>query len=183
MRGRKPKLTFAIHERIVSLVRAGNYLETAAGVCGVHRTTLFRWLEKGEKQTRGKYHDLYAAVRQAQSECEARHQMVITKAAQVDWKASAWFLERVAPQRYGKQYNAGRREMVEQMLAQLEATLEPSKYADFLRRLQGGPPPSEPPKANSTVQRLLSEFSRDRDEQQAQLRAQANPDPKPEGEV
>jgi len=73
--------------------------------------------------------------------------------------------------------------MVEQMLAQLEATLESSKYADFLRRLQGGPPPSEPPKANSTVQRLLSEFSRDRDEQQAQLRALANPDPKLEGEV
>ncbi len=179
MRGRKPKLTFAVQERIIGLVRAGNYLETAAGVCGIHRTTLFRWLEKGEKQTRGKYHEFCLAVRQAQSECVARNQMMISKAAQTDWKAAAWYLERAAPQRYGKQYKAGSRETAEQMLAHLEATLERSKFVDVLRSLQGTPS-SGTPKQSPKVQDLLSGLSKSMNEP-AHLRSEANSDPNAEG--
>jgi hypothetical protein len=179
VRGRKPKLTFDIQGRIVALVRAGNYLETAAGVCGVHRTTLFRWLEKGEQQTRGKYHDFGHAVRQAQSECVARTLMVISKEAQNNWKAAAWYLERTARQGYGRQHNPGGREAAEQILAQLEKTLEPAKFADVLRCLQAPQesPPAKPPKQPTSIQQLLSALSSDGAEQQAQLHSNAGSDP------
>lgn len=46
--GRPTKLTEELRGAIVMLVVEGNYLETAAQACGVHKTTLYRWLEKAD---------------------------------------------------------------------------------------------------------------------------------------
>lgn len=46
--GRPTKLTDEMADRIVTAVRAGNYLETAAHYAGVHPATVFRWLKEAD---------------------------------------------------------------------------------------------------------------------------------------
>jgi hypothetical protein len=43
--GNQPERTITISERIVALLEQGNYLETAARSVGIHRDTLFGWLD------------------------------------------------------------------------------------------------------------------------------------------
>lgn len=51
-RGRPTVLTVEILDRICSLVRVGNYIETAANVAGVSKDTLYRWLKRGARMNR-----------------------------------------------------------------------------------------------------------------------------------
>ena len=46
----KNRATFApeLTTRIVDLVRAGNYIETAAKAAGIHKSTYYAWMERGE---------------------------------------------------------------------------------------------------------------------------------------
>jgi AcrR family transcriptional regulator len=46
--GRPTKLTPELRDRILDAVLEGNYLETAAQVAGINKTTLYRWLRKAE---------------------------------------------------------------------------------------------------------------------------------------
>lgn len=46
--GRPSKLTAAIVEQLVDAVRLGAYFETAAQAAGIDKTTLYRWLRRGE---------------------------------------------------------------------------------------------------------------------------------------
>ena len=93
----RPKLDPAVTQRIVDLIRAGNYLEVAATAAGVHRVTLHRWLRYGRKQARGRYRKFVDAVEKAQAEAESRDVALIAKAAGEDWRAAAWRLERARP--------------------------------------------------------------------------------------
>jgi transposase len=147
MRGRKPKLTAEVFSRIVDLVRIGNHLETAASTCGIHRSTLHRWLEKGEEQARGIYRQFLVAVEKAQGEAEHRDLVQIAKAAQTDWRAAAWRLERRFPRKYGTQVQATVREEIESMLAHLEKALDAETFQKVLRALDTA---SLPPTLAST---------------------------------
>jgi len=51
------KLTPERSERILRAMRAGNYLEAAARSAGVHPSTVYRWLERGERDADGPYRD------------------------------------------------------------------------------------------------------------------------------
>jgi hypothetical protein len=44
--GRPTKLTPELRDRILDAVLEGNYLETAAQVAGINKTTLYRWLRR-----------------------------------------------------------------------------------------------------------------------------------------
>lgn len=46
--GRPGKLTADIQERIIDALLEGAYMETAAQAAGVGKTTLYRWLQKGQ---------------------------------------------------------------------------------------------------------------------------------------
>ena len=98
----RPKLDEATTQKICDLLRAGNYLDTAATAAGVHKTTLHRWLRLGREQKRGRYKKFVEAVEKAQGEAEARDVALIAKQAPTDWRAAAWRLERRAPRRYGQ---------------------------------------------------------------------------------
>jgi hypothetical protein len=136
VRGRKPKLTPELSQRICEFVRAGTYLVAAAAGCGIHRGTLYRWLERGEQQSHGRYREFLLAVERAQGEAEVRDTLQIAKAAPTDWKAAAWLLERRAPTRYGKQVQATLREEMESMLAHLQAALDPITFERVLQALE-----------------------------------------------
>lgn len=127
-RGRKTKLTPAVRKRIEKAVRDGNYLNVAASLGGIHPATLFAWLKRGEEARSGLYREFRDAIVSARHEAEARNIAVIQKAAQgypvkrtvrktdadgkvveevtttreFDWRASAWYLERSFPKKYGK---------------------------------------------------------------------------------
>ena len=45
---RPTKLTPAVAERILSAIRAGNFMEVAARYAGISPSTLYRWLERGD---------------------------------------------------------------------------------------------------------------------------------------
>ena len=99
----RPKLDPTTTQRVVDLIRAGNYLEVAAMAAGIHRSTLYRWMRHGRDQKRGRYRKFLSQVEKAQAEAESRDVALIAKAAPDDWKATAWRLERKAPRRYGRE--------------------------------------------------------------------------------
>ncbi len=116
-RGRKPKIVAdpEIVQKLVNALRAGNYMEHAADYAGVHVSTVYRWLEKGngelERREQGfkpdKHLDqlceLCDAVKKAKGEAVVRAMALIQNAASSGtWQASAWFLERTQPNFFGR---------------------------------------------------------------------------------
>ena len=100
--GRPTKLTLEVQEKIVQAVAAGNYLETAAAFAGVHRFTLHRWLKIGANAKSGKHRQFCDAVQEAMAKAEIRDVAIIGQAAQKQWQAAAWRLERKFPERWGR---------------------------------------------------------------------------------
>jgi len=96
------KLHEETHNAIVQAVRAGNYLETAASYAGISKDTLYTWLKKGRAATKGPYREFVEAVDQAIASSEVRDLTLIGKAAEEQWQAAAWRLERRYPDRYGR---------------------------------------------------------------------------------
>ena len=66
------KLTKAVQDIIVTAIRCGNYLETAAACAGVHRDTLYEWLRKGAAAPEGNcYRDFSDMLTRAMAQSEA----------------------------------------------------------------------------------------------------------------
>lgn len=92
-----PELT----QTICETVRRGNFLDTAGALVGISRSTLGTWLRRGAREETGEYAEFTRAVRLAQAEAEAEGVSAIQAAARSDWKAVAWLLARLAPERWG----------------------------------------------------------------------------------
>jgi hypothetical protein len=105
-RGRSPLalLTPEVAERLVALIRAGNFEKVAARAAGVAPRTLKLWLQRGrsDREADAPYRELLERVERARAEGEAVHVARIAQAAQEDWRASAWYLERSYPERWGR---------------------------------------------------------------------------------
>jgi len=67
------KLTEAVQDIIVTAIRAGNYLETAAACAGIHKQTFYGWLHRGANAKEGDdiYRDFLDAVTRAMAQSEA----------------------------------------------------------------------------------------------------------------
>lgn len=102
--GRHSKLTTETHNKIVTALKAGNYIETAARYAGVDPGTVHRWLQKGlAEDAPDEYRDFREAVETARAEAEARNVALIQQAANAGtWQAAAWYLERTASHRWGR---------------------------------------------------------------------------------
>jgi transposase len=101
--GRPTKLTEDAQERIISALKAGNYMDTAAQYAGVDESTLHRWIARGKEEDSGLYYEFRKAVEKARAEAEARNVHLIQTAAQGGtWQAAAWFLERSHPGKWGR---------------------------------------------------------------------------------
>ena len=98
--GRPSKCTEEARRKILWALRLGNYRVAAAEYAGVSDRTLCAWLAKGRDEEEGLYADFYRDVLEAERAAEIRALGVIQQAAQKDWKAAAWFLERKFPERY-----------------------------------------------------------------------------------
>ena len=100
--GRPTKLTPETQKKIVDAIKAGNYMETAAAYAGINKETLHRWLKEGERAKSGKKREFSNSVQKALAEAEVRDVVTIGKAAEQNWQAAAWRLERKFPARWGR---------------------------------------------------------------------------------
>ena len=100
--GRRSKLTPEVQQRIVSALRAGNYLHVAAEYAGIGKSTLYRWIQRGNVESHGAYRDFRDAVRTAEREAEVRAVAIVQKHMNNNWQAAMTFLERKYPHRWGR---------------------------------------------------------------------------------
>lgn len=92
----KSKRTPETRERILALLRGGNFHETAYKAAGISKQTFYDWMKTDP--------DFSDAVEKAEEEAIAFHVSQVTQASiNGVWQASAWFLERKRPDRFGRQ--------------------------------------------------------------------------------
>src|SRR5690242_18170990 len=105
MPGPDPRLTPAVHERIVQMLATGCAAEVAAEAGGVSGRTVRRWLQHGREACErraagdrlgGREHT-YAALVDAAGEARARAEVralgvIHRAAADGSWQAAAWYL-------------------------------------------------------------------------------------------
>lgn len=114
---RPTKLTPDLQEKICQAIRAGNYLETAAAYAGISKVTLHEWMRRGRREMErveeaegrarirkkeAPFVEFLNSVEKALAEAEVRDVILIGKAAEVNWQAAAWRLERKFPDRWGR---------------------------------------------------------------------------------
>lgn len=100
--GRPTKLTPELQEKILTAIRAGNYVETAAAHCGINKVTLYDWMKRGAAEESGIYREFSNAIEKAWADAEVRDVALLAKAAQENWQAIAWRLERRHPDRWAR---------------------------------------------------------------------------------
>ena len=97
------KFTPTTRKIILKSLEQGTSKRCAAAVAGITAGTLYHWIKKGKEEQKGIYKDFKKAVEIAEEAAEAMHLQTITDAAKKgSWQASAWFLERTKPERYGR---------------------------------------------------------------------------------
>lgn len=105
-KGRTTKLTPEVQTRIIDALRAGNYIEAACGYAGITTQTYWQWIAKADQSgpRMSLYADFRDAATKARADAEIRNVGFIQKIAQDGrtWQASAWWLERSFPTRWGR---------------------------------------------------------------------------------
>ena len=100
--GRPTRLTAKVQEEFCKAIKLGLSINMAAAHAGIHAERIGTWLAKGANSARGGYRSFRVAYEKACSEFQSGHANQITKsAADGDWKASAWMLERRARADWG----------------------------------------------------------------------------------
>jgi transposase len=107
MVGRLTKLTPELADDLTLLLAAGASPARAARALGVGERSVRRWLGNGLR-------DRVVAARASRPEStdalsEARLVVLIARAAQDDWRAAAWLLERRHPERWADHDSAASR--------------------------------------------------------------------------
>tara|TARA_R110002167_G_scaffold199684_1_gene402985 strand:+ start:2939 stop:3415 length:477 start_codon:yes stop_codon:yes gene_type:complete len=101
------KLNPRVQKRIYQAIRAGNYKEVACQFAGISGTTLRNWVSKGkEADAKGDensvYYHFFKGLEEAEAEAEVRNVAIVQRAAEKQWQASAWMLERRHPGRWAR---------------------------------------------------------------------------------
>jgi len=101
--GRPTKLTREVEADLTLMLARGVPIKFAAAATDVSVRSVKRWLAEGDLRDRvaelraARSVDLDASAAQR----EARLAILILKASEHDWRASAWWLERRYPERWG----------------------------------------------------------------------------------
>jgi hypothetical protein len=143
---RPTKFTRDRQDLILQALRTtGCTLRGAAAAGGVSHGILSEWLKRGREAESGPYRIFYDQVQEAIAASESLLAGKVAAAADRDWKAAAWLLERRFPHLYAPQVNLVRH--VEKLSdAQLEALIQ-----EQLSQLQPSlPAPSLPPPGLAT---------------------------------
>lgn len=106
MAGRKTKLRRKLIAEAVEGIEKGHYAKTICQALGIHESTYYDWLKKGEEQIendeRGIYREFSESIKKAQAEGKKALLQIIRDRAATNWTAAAWMLERMYPEEYGR---------------------------------------------------------------------------------
>src|SRR5438128_12676020 len=91
--GRGTLLTPAIQQTICEVIAKGNYLSVAASAAGVSESALSKWRRRGRRGEEP-YASLNAAIDAANRDRQISLVATVKTAADADWRAAAWMLER-----------------------------------------------------------------------------------------
>ncbi len=101
--GQPPSITDEEKQQIYELIRAGVPQEASVLRVGVPRSTYYDWLSKGRQpDAREPYATFSRECERALADWETRDILIIGKAAETQWQAAAWRLERRKPNEYGR---------------------------------------------------------------------------------
>lgn len=109
--GRPTKLTDEVETDFLTALAQGSYIETACNFAGVARDTYYGWMErarkareKGGKLTVAEQRlvDFSDNVKNVLARSEMGDLKRIKVAAESQWQAAAWRLERRYPERWGR---------------------------------------------------------------------------------
>jgi len=94
-------LSEVIQDAMAEAIRNGNYASTAADACGIGRSTHYEWMDKGEQGIEP-YAEYADTIKKAEAEAEMNAIQNIQTHAAENWTASAWYLERKFPEKWGR---------------------------------------------------------------------------------
>ena len=87
-------------QMILKARESGLNQKECAEVAGINEATLYKWLNKGKEARSGKYKKFYNDFQIAKNRNKLFHLKKIHEAEA--WTASAWYLERVYPEEFGR---------------------------------------------------------------------------------
>lgn len=110
-RGRPPILqNQAIIDQIIKNIESGLFVETSAALAGIGKTTFYSWLktaktarkkvDKKEKITTLEEQMIVFADRVMVAQATAEQSLLLGIDAAIDWRARAWRLEHLFPEKY-----------------------------------------------------------------------------------
>jgi len=107
--GRPRKLTAESLEKLIESISLGGTYELACNYAGVSYSSFRVWMINGETATSGPERELFLAVKHAEGAATAKWlKMIEQAAADGNWPAAAWKLERRYPDMYGRKVNENR---------------------------------------------------------------------------
>lgn len=76
------------------LLTYGATIGDAIAIAGVSRETFDYWMERGELDKSGTYHEFYLDIRRAEAQARVNYLMVLARSAQAgDWRAALAYLK------------------------------------------------------------------------------------------
>jgi hypothetical protein len=130
-----------LRERIMGLIKLGNFPLTAARACGVSEALWYKWLAAG-REGKQPFQELVEAIKAAEGEAEAVAVGRINAAAKDPrhWTAAAWFLERKHPERFSQTVKVQQQvqQELDAALAKLREKLPAEEYERVLSALSDG---------------------------------------------
>ena len=100
--GRPTDLTPELKARILQVIRQGNYRSVACRHVGIPEARFSLWMKAGKEDPDSVYGQFRKDVLEVEALAETEALGFIARAARAgDWKASAWWLARKFPERWG----------------------------------------------------------------------------------
>ena|SRR5215831_14406176 len=126
--GRPTTLTPEVEDLLVASLRYGNYVTVATRAAGVGWSTFKAWMQRGAAGEEP-YAQLKERVEKARAEGQVRLVAIISRAAETDWRAANWLLERQWPEQWGGVSVRVRTEAEDQ--PEVEELTETDPFAEF----------------------------------------------------
>ena len=91
---RTPEITPEMLRLASEAMRLGMTNDLASQYIGIGRTTFYRYLSRGKNEKGTVYRQFWDVISRGRAQCAAMQLARIQQAAQEDWRASAWIMER-----------------------------------------------------------------------------------------
>lgn len=135
---RPTALTPDVESTLVEALRSGEYLENAAALAGIAKSTVYEWLRAGVRDPEGPYGAFSDAIKRAQAEADRDDLGIIKRAGeQGNWQACAWRLERRHPQLYSARVQESARQAHLEILDAAKQALDATNYDRLLDAIAG----------------------------------------------